>query len=81
MLFLKNNLAFRLQIQRNTVIQLIGKILHAFNENKNTLGIFVNLSKASDAADHGILLKNLDMYCIKEKSLKWFHSYLTNRNL
>ena len=79
MLSLRNNLAFRLQIQRNTVVQLIGKILHAFNENKNTLGIFVNLSKASDAVDHGILLKN--MYCIKEKSLKWFHSYLTNRNL
>ena len=49
--------------------------MDAFNKNKYTLGIF----KAFDTVDHNILLKKLDMYGIKGKNLKWFHSYLTNR--
>ena len=49
----------------------------AFNENKYTLGIFVDLSKAFDTVDHDILLKKIDMCVIKGKNLKWFHSYLT----
>ena len=60
------------------VIQLISQILNAFNENKYTLGIFIDLSKAFDTVDHDILLKKLDMYGIKGKNLKWLHSYLTN---
>ena len=63
----------------HAVIQLISQILDAFNENKYTLGIFIDLSKAFDTVDHNILLKKLDMYGIKGKNLKWFHSYLTNR--
>ena len=50
-----------------------------FNEHKYTLGILIDLSKAFDNVDHNILLKKLDMYGIKGKNLKWFHSYLTNR--
>ena len=50
-----------------------------FNENKCTLGIFVDLSKVFDTVDHDILLRKLDMYGIKGKNLKWFHGYLTNR--
>ena len=63
----------------HAVIQLISQILDAFNENKYTLGIFIDLSKAFDTVDHNILLKKLDMYGIKGKNLKWFHSYLTNK--
>ena len=54
----------------HAVIQLISKILDAFNENKYTLGIFIYLSKAFDTVDHGILLEKLDIYGIKRKSLK-----------
>ena len=74
---MRNNLDFRLQIQRNMplYIQLISQILNAFNENKYTLGILIDLSKAFDTADHNVLLKKSDMYVIKGKNLKWFHSY------
>ena len=59
-------------------MQLISQILDAFNENKYKLGIFIDLSKAFDTIDHNILLEKLDVYGIKGKNLKWFHSYLTN---
>ena len=53
--------------------------MDAFNESKYTLGIFIDLSKAFDTVDHEILLKKSDMYSIKGKNFKWFHSCLTNR--
>ena len=63
----------------NAVIQLISKILDTFNENIYMLGIFIDLSKAFDTVDHVILLKKFDIYGIKGKSLKGFHSFLTSR--
>ena len=53
--------------------------MDAFNDNKCTLGNFVDLSKAFNTVDHDILLKKIDMYSIKGKNSKWFHSYLTNK--
>ena len=48
--------------------------------NKYTLGIFIDLNKAIDTLlDHDILLQKQDKYGIKEKNLKLFHRYLTNR--
>ena len=52
--------------------------MDAFNENKITLGIFIDLNKAFDTVYHNILLKKFDMYGINGKTLKWFHRYLTN---
>ena len=82
---LQNNIFYEKQFGFQTVnsmedalIQLISQILDAFNEDKYTLGIFIYLSKTFDTVDHNILLKKLDMDGIKEKNLKWFHSYLTN---
>ena len=48
----------------HAVIQLISQILDAFNENKYTLGIFIDLAKAFHTVDHDILLKKLDIYGI-----------------
>ena len=56
-----------LNSSEHAVIQLISKILDAFNESKYTLDIFIDLIKAFDTEDHEILLKKLDMYSIKEK--------------
>ena len=50
-----------------------------FNENKFTLGVFIDLSKAFDTVNHNILLNKLSLCGIKNNSLKWFSSYLSDR--
>ena len=63
----------------HAIIQLVQEILQSFNENKFTLGVFIDLSKAFDTVDHKILLAKLQNYGIKNTNLKWFDSYLSSR--
>ena len=43
------------------------------------LGIFIDLSKAFETVKHNSLINNLKLYGVKENSLRWFESYLSNR--
>ena len=81
----ENNILFNLQFgfrcQHSTehaIVELVDKILNGFSEEKYTLGVFIDLSKAFDTVDHQILLK-LSLYGVKGKSLEWFESYLSER--
>ena len=51
----------------------------ALDENKATLAVYLDLSKAFDTIDHSILLKKLNFYGIRGQALDWFSSYLYNR--
>ena len=42
--------------------------------------MFLDLKKAFDTVDHGILLKKLYLYGIRGNIYSWFESYLTNRS-
>ena len=61
------------------MIQQISQILQALNENEDTIGIFIDLSKAFDTDDYHLLLQQLKWYKTKNNDLKWFQSYLSDR--
>ena len=82
----ENNILFNLQFgfrnkhsTEHAIIELVDNILNGFSEDKYTLGVFIDLSKAFDTVDHQILLAKLNMYGIQGKSLQWFESYLSER--
>ena len=63
----------------HALIKLIDSIYDSFNQNKYKIRVFIDLSKAFDTFDHNILLDKINSYGIKNNSLKWFSSYLSNR--
>lgn len=58
---------------------LVDKIGNAIKNNNVALGVFIDLSKAFDTVDHGILLKKLYKYGVRGALFAWFSSYLSNR--
>ena len=55
-------------------------IRQAMDTGMMTGAVFVDLSKAFDTVDHARLLSKLPIYGILNRDLKWFESYLFNRN-
>ena len=49
----------------HAILLLVNQLYQSFDENKFTLGIFTDLSKAFDTVDHKILTKKLELYGIK----------------
>ena len=60
-------------------MQLVDQINCSFEKNLYTLGIFNDLSKASNTVDHKILITKLENYKVKGSNLQWFKTYLENR--
>ena len=61
------------------ILNLIDKISLEIYNNKFSMGIFIDLSKAFDTLDHKILIDKLYRYGIRGIPLDWFISYLENR--
>ena len=53
----------------HAIIQLVYQIYEGFKENKYTLGVFIDVTKASDTVDHKILIK-IEIYGIGRITLK-----------
>ena len=58
---------------------LNNKITTSFNENRITLGIFLDFSKAFDTVNFDILLNKLDFIGIRGTANHWLRNYLQNR--
>ena len=65
---------------QHAVTLLSDAIKQAMDTGMLTGTVFVDLSKAFDTVDHARLLSKLPIYGILNRELKWFESYLFNRN-
>ena len=65
----------------DAILETVGRLLQARNEDKHCAGIFLDLSKAFDTLDHHLLLRKMEKYGIRGVALDWFRSYLSNRSL
>ena len=74
---------FRFQKSHSTepaIIQLTDQINSSFEKNHIRLGVFIDLSNAFDTVDHHILVSKLENYGVNGNNLRWFQSYIKNRN-
>uniref|UniRef100_A0A8C6MDJ7 Reverse transcriptase domain-containing protein n=1 Tax=Nothobranchius furzeri TaxID=105023 RepID=A0A8C6MDJ7_NOTFU len=80
---LLNEQQFGFRSNRSTlmaVMALTEDITTAVEENKYTLGVFIDLSKAFDVIDHTLLLQKLQRYGIRGTAYAWVASYLSERD-
>ena len=61
------------------IMQLVDKVNHAVENNKTTIGVYLDLSKAFDTIDHNILLHKLEHCGFRGVVHEWFDSYLSDR--
>uniref|UniRef100_A0A669CTI2 Reverse transcriptase domain-containing protein n=1 Tax=Oreochromis niloticus TaxID=8128 RepID=A0A669CTI2_ORENI len=57
----------------------IDDISCATDNNKYTIGVFIDLKKAFDTMQHSILISKLNTYGVRGIALNWLSSYLENR--
>ena len=60
------------------IIELVEEITNSLDNHESTVGVFIDLKKAFDTVDHGILTEKLYHYGIRGIANKWICSYLMN---
>ncbi|PNF26089.1 hypothetical protein B7P43_G04923 [Cryptotermes secundus] len=64
----------------HTAITEFTKMVYkALDEKEASIGLFLDLSKAFDLVDHDILLRKMARMGIRGVTLRWFQTYLKNR--
>ena len=65
----------------NCIVHISNQILKGYEVKKSTDMILIDLQKVFDTLDHQILLKKLRYIGFSPETVRWFESYLKNRNL
>jgi len=63
----------------HALMSITEQIRSNFRKKSYSCGVFVDLEKAFDTVNHSILISKLRYYGLKEPSLSWLSSYLSNR--
>ena len=63
----------------HAILNFLDNVARATDNHLHTIGILLDFSKAFDTINHEILLRKLHHYGIRGVALKWFESYLYNR--
>ena len=63
------------------IAELVGNILNETENDKLTLCVYLDLSKAFNTIDHNILLKKLEHYEIRGVALDWMTSYIKGHKM
>ena len=58
-----------------TIMNLVGKIVHGMNKEQLTIALFLDLSKAFDTLNHNILVKKFDRYGISGVAKYWLINF------
>ena len=78
--FYNAQFGFRVSLLTNNALMSITENIQSqLDQNKFCAQVFLDLKKAFDTVDHGILLKKLSHYGIRGIANEWFCSYLTKR--
>ena len=64
---------------QSAVIDIVINLEDALDRGLAAAGLFIDLRKAFDTVDHGILISKLDNLGIRGLPLRWFKSYLSER--
>ena len=59
---------------------LVNKIMKKLDDGDIVFGLFLDLCKAFNTANHKILFNEMQKYGIRGMSLKWFENYLCSRS-
>lgn len=61
------------------LLELNEEVNEAFRLETQVDAIYLDLAKAFDKVDHGLLLGKLSKFGVKDKMLEWFETYLLHR--
>lgn len=76
----KRQYGFREKVStQDALLALSSQASSALDENKPSLCVFIDLSKAFDTVSHKLLLEDLEDIGMRDNCLKLFKSYLANR--
>ena len=79
-MFTSSQFASRSTLSTDVAIQSMTEYLYdSFADNKFSIGVFLDLTKAFDTISRTILLEKLSHYRVREVARRRFHSYLESR--
>ena len=64
----------------HAILELVEEITNSLDNNKYSIGVFINLKKAFDTVDHDVLATKFMFYGVRGIAHKWIVSYLENRS-